>query len=57
MEKINENYRYVVITSLTRDDMPDGGAFQFADVISAIKKELKDDKPIIEVLIPDLLAR
>ncbi len=42
---------YVVITSVTRDDLPDGGAFCFADVIQAIKKLVDNAKT--EVLIPD----
>jgi lipoic acid synthetase len=46
--------RHVVITSVTRDDLLDGGALHFAKVITAIKNELKDKAPIIEVLIPDL---
>ena len=45
--------RYVVITSVTRDDLPDGGAEHFAKVIGAIKDRMKDAKPAIEVLIPD----
>ncbi len=42
---------YVVVTSVTRDDLTDGGASQFARVIKAIK----NINPIakIEVLIPD----
>lgn len=43
---------YVVITSVTRDDLPDGGAGQFARVIDCIKK-LCGSKTYIEVLIPD----
>jgi len=43
--------RHVVITSVTRDDLPDGGAGQFARVIEEIKK--LDNKVIVEVLIPD----
>lgn len=43
--------RHVVITSVTRDDLPDGGAGHFAKVISEIKKEKLD--VTIEVLIPD----
>lgn len=44
--------RYVVITSVTRDDLPDGGAFHFAKMIRAIRKL---DRTIrVEVLIPDL---
>jgi lipoyl synthase len=43
--------KYVVITSVTRDDLEDGGSSHFAAVI----KELKTHKPEvkIEVLIPD----
>jgi lipoyl synthase len=44
--------KHVVITSVTRDDLADGGAQQFADVIRAIKA--KDENIIVEVLIPDL---
>jgi len=40
--------KYVVITSVTRDDLPDGGAGQFAKVINAINTET-----IVEVLLPD----
>lgn len=43
--------RYVVITSVTRDDLPDGGASQFAQAIKAIHKY--DPNIMVEVLIPD----
>lgn len=43
--------KYVVITSVTRDDLPDGGAYHFADVIENIKKTTPGVG--IEVLIPD----
>jgi lipoic acid synthetase len=43
--------RYVVITSVTRDDLPDGGSTQFAQTIRAIH-EYGPDIPV-EVLIPD----
>lgn len=43
--------KYVVITSVTRDDLKDGGARHFADTINTIKKYSKDTK--IEVLTPD----
>lgn len=43
--------RYVVITSVTRDDLPDGGASQFAQAIKAIHKY--DPSIMVEVLIPD----
>jgi lipoic acid synthetase len=43
--------RYVVITSVDRDDLPDGGAEHFASTIRAIKR--RDPNIITEVLIPD----
>jgi lipoic acid synthetase len=43
--------QYVVITSVTRDDLPDGGASLFAKTIQAIRA--LDSKIKIEVLIPD----
>lgn len=43
--------KYVVITSVTRDDLPDGGATQFKKVVEEIKKKSPDTK--IEILIPD----
>ncbi len=42
---------YVVVTSVTRDDLPDGGASHFAHVIQAIKKAGSGIR--VEVLIPD----
>ena len=43
--------RYCVITSVTREDLPDGGASIFARCISEIRRLLPDCK--VEVLIPD----
>ena len=43
--------RYAVITSVNRDDLPDGGAFIFAQCIQQIRSRLSDCK--VEVLIPD----
>ena len=43
--------KYAVITSVNRDDLPDGGAFIFAQCISQIRKRLPACK--VEVLIPD----
>ena len=43
--------QYIVITSVTRDDLPDGGASSFAKTIQAIRS--LDQKIRIEVLIPD----
>ena len=45
--------KHVVITSVTRDDLPDGGAAHFAAVIRAVREACKDNAPSIEVLIPD----
>ena len=42
---------YAVITSVTRDDLPDGGANHFAQTIYEIKKLSPNTK--VEVLIPD----
>jgi lipoic acid synthetase len=42
---------YVVVTSVTRDDLPDGGAGHFAATVRALKA-LETD-PVIELLIPD----
>ncbi|MFH1422646.1 MAG: lipoyl synthase [Planctomycetota bacterium] len=44
------NLRHVVVTSVTRDDLADGGAFHFASVIQAVR-EKRD--ATIEVLTPD----
>lgn len=43
--------KYVVITSVTRDDLIDGGATQFAKVTQKIKEKSPDTR--IELLIPD----
>jgi lipoic acid synthetase len=43
--------QYIVITSVTRDDLPDGGASSFAKTIRAIRSQ--DRKIKIEVLVPD----
>ena len=44
--------RYIVITSVTRDDLTDGGAAMFARCVELLRKELPDCR--VEVLIPDL---
>ncbi len=46
--------RHVVITSVTRDDLHDGGAEHFAGTIRAVRGELPD--AVIEVLTPDFLG-
>lgn len=43
--------RYAVITSVNRDDLPDGGAFIFAQCIRQVRRRLPTCK--VEVLIPD----
>lgn len=43
--------KYVVITSVTRDDLPDGGAGDFAQTVYAVKRHIKEAK--VEVLTPD----
>ncbi|MDD3682167.1 MAG: lipoyl synthase, partial [Mesotoga sp.] len=44
--------RHTVITSVTRDDLDDGGASQFVDVVRELRKNCPDTT--IELLIPDL---
>lgn len=43
--------KYAVITSVDRDDLPDGGAGIFASTIREIKRRMPDTR--VEVLIPD----
>jgi lipoic acid synthetase len=43
--------RYAVVTSVTRDDLPDGGAWVFADTIRKIREKRPETR--VEVLIPD----
>jgi lipoic acid synthetase len=47
--------RYVVVTSVDRDDLPDYGASHFAETVKAIKKRNPDVK--VEALIPDFNGR
>ncbi|MBR6877033.1 MAG: lipoyl synthase [Neisseriaceae bacterium] len=47
--------RYVVITSVDRDDLRDGGAQHFADCINAIRDSSPHTK--IEILVPDFRGR
>ena len=49
------NLRYVVITSVDRDDLRDGGAPHFADCITAIRERSPNTK--IEILVPDFRGR
>jgi lipoyl synthase len=43
--------RHVVVTSVTRDDLPDGGAQHFAETIGALRETLPE--AALEVLTPD----
>jgi lipoic acid synthetase len=43
--------RYVVLTSVDRDDLPDGGADHFARTVEALKRE--DPGLLVEALVPD----
>ncbi|MDO8941293.1 MAG: lipoyl synthase [Methylicorpusculum sp.] len=47
--------KYVVITSVDRDDLRDGGAGHFADCIKAIREQTPHTK--IEILVPDFRGR
>lgn len=42
---------YIVVTSVNRDELPDGGASHFAKAITALKRE--SPRTTVEVLIPD----
>ncbi len=51
-EEVKElGLRFVVVTSVTRDDLPDGGASHFAEVTTAIKEKCSGVG--IELLVPD----
>jgi lipoic acid synthetase len=51
----NLSLKYVVVTSVDRDDLRDGGAGHFADCITAIRESNPETK--IEVLVPDFRGR
>ena len=51
----NLKLRYVVITSVDRDDLRDGGAGHFADVIAAVRAQ--SPATTIETLVPDFRGR
>ena len=46
--------KHTVVTSVNRDELPDGGAFHFADTIHWLQRLLPET--IIEVLTPDFLG-
>jgi lipoic acid synthetase len=43
--------RHVIATSVTRDDLPDGGASMFAALVGELRA--LDPAPVVEVLVPD----
>lgn len=47
--------RYIVITSVDRDDLKDGGAQHFVDCMSAVRQDNPDTR--IEILVPDFRGR
>ena len=47
--------RYVVVTSVTRDDLADEGAGHYASTIRAVKREIPESQ--VEVLTPDFHSR
>ena len=55
-ESINKlNLNYVVVTSVDRDDLKDGGARHFVECINSIRKKIPSIE--IEILIPDFRGR
>ena len=46
--------RHAVITSVNRDELPDGGAQHFAETVSSIKEHSPNTR--IELLVPDFLG-
>lgn len=46
--------RYVVITSVNRDDLPDGGSHHFAETVREVRRALPEAR--VEVLTPDFLG-
>jgi len=47
--------RYVVVTSVDRDDLPDGGAGHFAACVQALRQQLAGVR--VEILVPDFKKR
>jgi len=47
--------KYVVLTSVDRDDLPDGGAAHYARCVAAIKERCPDT--VVEALTPDFCGR
>jgi lipoic acid synthetase len=51
----SNNIRYAVLTSVTRDDLPDGGAAHFSRVVKDLKRLIPSVQ--IELLVPDFQGR
>ena len=49
--------RYVVLTSVDRDDLPDLGSQHFASTIQILKSKNKKSPTLVEALIPDFQGR
>jgi len=49
------NLKYLVITSVTRDDLPDGGAAQFRDCLNITRQKVSNIR--IELLVPDFCRK
>ncbi len=47
--------KYVVITSVDRDDLRDGGAAHFTDCVAEVRRQMPSTK--VEVLVPDFRGR
>ncbi|HLV31249.1 MAG TPA: lipoyl synthase [Chitinispirillaceae bacterium] len=50
----NMNLRHIVITSVTRDDLQDGGAGVFAEIVNLLRKQMPSVS--VELLVPDFLG-
>jgi lipoic acid synthetase len=46
--------RYVVITSVNRDDLDDGGSRHFAETVAQVRRSLPEAR--VEVLVPDFMG-
>jgi len=49
------NLKHVVITSVTRDDLDDGGASQFAEAVNSVRLSIPDCT--VELLVPDFRGK
>ncbi|QEK38930.1 lipoyl synthase [Candidatus Nesciobacter abundans] len=51
----NMKLKHIVVTSVTRDDLPDGGANHYKKIIHAIRA--KNPETTVEILVPDFLRK